>query len=109
MKTILIIGVCVFPVIVLFLSIRRNRRKALSVDKNTEYTSHVAYGITKGEYIICSNCKYNNRVGIVFNRAQIRCEGCGQTIVLRGNDKEKGIGDIIDAEFNRYDMKTLHS
>ena len=110
MKTILIIGVCVFAVVVLSLFFRRNRRKAFNVDpnivnKNAEHTSHVVYGITNGEYVICSNCKYNNRVGIGFDRPQIRCEGCGQIMVLRSRDKEKRLGEIVDAEFNRYDMK----
>ena len=109
MTTMLIIGIGVFAV-VLFLSFRRNRRKAFNVgpniaDKNAEHTSHVAYGITNGEYVICSNCKHHNRVGVGFDQPQIQCEGCGEIIVLRGNDAERRHGEVLDAEFNRFDMK----
>ena len=73
--------------------------------KDQRHPCCINYGIRNGEYIICSNCQKAHRMGVGFDRPQFPCDGCGKTIVLRGNDKEKRLEEIIDAEFNCFDMK----
>lgn len=107
----LTIGVVVVGVVVVGMVLVIIKEKVLKTtddqpnDKGPCRTSRINYGIRDGEYVICSNCKHNNRVGVGFDRPQFPCDGCGEIIALRGNDTESRHGEIIDAEFDRIDMK----
>ena len=105
------IGVSFVGIMFVFIKWVSNKEKVLKttdgqpIDKGPCRASRINYGIRDGEYVICSNCKHNNRVGVGFDRPQFPCDGCGEIIALRGNDTESRHGEIIDAEFDRIDMK----
>ena len=108
---VVVVGAVVLGMLFALIKRIRNEEKALKTtdsqtkDKGPCRPSCINYGIRDGECVICSNCKHNNRVGVGFDQPQFQCDGCGEIIVLRGTDKEKRHGEILETEFNRYDMK----